>query len=263
MRKTRRWALVGLCLFAASCASYLPFSLESRPYSLADGPVVEPIRVVHISDLHARVFSPLDEELGRRVRAFRPDLILITGDTVTSKKDYVPAGLVLDALGEDTLKLAIRGNWDASVDPDPSELRSLLEAHNGRLLVNETVTLNIKGRELSVYGIDDCLIGKPREPTLSDLPAETGFILCHEPGYVDSFSADVAARARTYVFAGHNHGGQVTLFGLPLVLPAMHGDYFAGAYRHGALRVFVSKGVGTSRYDFRFFARPDILLFQL
>jgi predicted MPP superfamily phosphohydrolase len=65
------------------------------------------------------------------------------------------------------------------------------------------------------------------------------------------------------VFCGHNHGGQVTFFGLPLYLPKMHGPYLAGDYRVGAMRLFVSKGIGTSRYDFRIFARPDILIFEM
>ncbi len=66
----------------------------------------------------------------------------------------------------------------------------------------------------------------------------------------------------SYIFAGHNHGGQVTLFGLYApVLPKKSGDYLKGWYNQEKPYLYLSKGFGTSTLPFRFGARAEITLF--
>jgi predicted MPP superfamily phosphohydrolase len=60
------------------------------------------------------------------------------------------------------------------------------------------------------------------------------------------------------MLSGHTHGGQVTFFGLPLILPEGSGRYCAGEYASGACELHVSRGIGNSTVDFRLFADPEI-----
>ena len=65
----------------------------------------------------------------------------------------------------------------------------------------------------------------------------------------------------SYLFAGHNHGGQVTFFGLfAPILPPKAGDYVNGWYNDEKPFLYVSKGFGTSTVPFRFWARAEITL---
>lgn len=252
----------------SSCASSLPASLQTRRYDIGGSP--DAVRIVHISDLHARRYGSLAAELARRVREIGPDLILITGDTVTSPSDYAVAERVIAGLGDEVPKLAVRGNWDLGVDADPARLAALMEAHGGRLLVNERCALEIKGLRILAYGVDDMLLGRFVPPRAWQLGPEAGeaefdavFLLCHEPAFVDVLERDILELKEIYAFSGHTHGGQVTFLGKPLTLPEGSGRYVSGEYRVGSLRLFVSRGVGTSRLDLRIFARPDIMVYGL
>jgi uncharacterized protein len=265
-----------LCLSA--CASALPASLESRSYGLerSRGAALQEkadvLRIVHISDLHARFFSSLDAELLRRVAALAPDLILITGDTVTKEADFPVAERIVAGLGEGVPKLAVRGNWDLSTEKDAGRLAALFAAHAGRLLVNEYAVVELRGVKLLVYGADDMISGGFVPPAADELipraasqnPAAV-FLLCHEPAFVDKLDKAILAMKGIYAFSGHTHGGQVTFFGAPVPgsLPEYSGRYVSGEYRVGSLRLFVSRGVGTSRIDFRFMARPDVMIYEL
>jgi predicted MPP superfamily phosphohydrolase len=271
-----RAALLPLCLFllSASCASYDPLSLETRSFDerLASGGTGSGIRVAHISDLHARLYGSLYAELVRRLRALDPDLLLITGDLVTSQADYRVLERLMDAIGSRAPIYAVRGNWDLSVDSDPGRLRGALGRAGGRLLVNETESILAGGRRIVIYGADDLLAGGFEPPEAARLKAAAGeaefplyLILCHEPAFVDRLDSDMLGLRGAFAFSGHTHGGQVTFFGLPFprTLPELSGRYLSGEYDLGDLRLFVSRGVGTSRIDFRLFARPDIMVYEL
>jgi uncharacterized protein len=262
-------ALMALCLLS-SCASSLQSSLQTRRYDLGGSPKV--LRIVHISDLHARVYGGLFSELARRVRGLKPDLILITGDTVTRPLDYAVAERVIASFGDEVPKLAVRGNWDLSTDADPRRLAGILAAHGGLLLLNEYATVELKDVKLLVYGADDMLLGTYQAPDYGTLDSRARnesvraiFLLCHEPVFVDSLDRAILDMREIYAFSGHTHGGQITAFGAPIpsVMPKGSGRYVAGEYRISSLRLFVSKGVGTSRVDIRFMARPDVMVYEL
>jgi predicted MPP superfamily phosphohydrolase len=249
----------------SSCASLDRSSLEPRRFDSPAAGAAAPanvIRIAHVSDFHARAYSPVYDQMIARVRAFGPDLILITGDLVTEAKDYPVAERIIRALGDEIPKIAVRGNHDLAADSDRGALDAILLPHNGRLLVNEYREFDFRGSAVTVYGGEDFLSGRFEPPEASRLGEGLALILCHEPGFVARLGREVLDRPGTYAFAGHTHGGQVTFFGLPLVLPRGSGGYSSGEYRVGALRLFVSRGVGTSRIDLRVFARPDVLLHE-
>lgn len=66
-----------------------------------------------------------------------------------------------------------------------------------------------------------------------------------------------------YIFAGHNHGGQVRIFGFAPVMPEKSGHYVNGWYNAKSPYLYVSKGFGTSTLPFRFGARAELTVFDL
>jgi hypothetical protein len=74
---------------------------------------------------------------------------------------------------------------------------------------------------------------------------------------------DLAGRCAV-VFAGHTHGGQVRIPGLPaLWLPSGSGRYAAGWYERNGSRLYVTRGIGAKTLPVRLFCRPEVAIFTL
>ncbi len=236
------------------------------PSEEARSAVPGPIRVVFVSDLHIRKGSApggkparIYRALAERIRAAKPDILLIGGDTLNDGRGLAAADAVLALLEMGTSAFAVMGNHDYAVGV--AAMRALYARHGVRLLVNEAVAWESCGRKAAIYGADDLLLGSfepPRAPSLGNGPA---LILCHAPGFMSRLDADVLYREGTYAFSGHTHGGQATLFGVPLVgLPAESGPYLHGEYRIADTRLYVTRGVGTTGLDVRFLAWPEVVV---
>ena len=66
--------------------------------------------------------------------------------------------------------------------------------------------------------------------------------------------------------AGHTHGGQITFFGKPLIVPIKHKNkYTYGMKNYGGHKFYITSGVGgyVRNMFIRFFARPEIVVFTL
>ena len=93
-------------------------------------------------------------------------------------------------------------------------------------------------------------------------------LLAHCPQYRDALP-DASAPGwfqPAHMLSGHTHGGQVTLFGIPLFLPRGSGRYLKGWYhdQDGTLpALYVSRGLGMSGLPIRFWAAPELSLFEL
>ncbi|MCK5075659.1 MAG: hypothetical protein KAR38_04750 [Calditrichia bacterium] len=61
------------------------------------------------------------------------------------------------------------------------------------------------------------------------------------------------------MLSGHTHGGQITFFGLAPILPRGSGKYVSGWYEKEKIKLYVSRGIGTSVIPFRFMSLPEIV----
>ncbi len=65
------------------------------------------------------------------------------------------------------------------------------------------------------------------------------------------------------VLSGHTHGGQITFFGLKIYTPGGSGNYLKGWYQLDTIKMYVSKGIGTTVLPLRFFARAEVAIFYI
>jgi hypothetical protein len=152
-------------------------------------------------------------------------------------------------------------------------LKKILGRHNGWLLKNETRQLRVQNTLLTITGLDDFIMS---ESCLQDALNGTGkeehhFMLIHSPLQQESAleELEIINSQRPieqqihfrYLFAGHNHGGQVRLGPIVPVLPKKSGNYINGWYNKEEPYLYVSNGFGTSEVPFRFGARPEITMF--
>ncbi len=236
----------------------------------------EKIRMLLLTDLHfVKRFHSFQRRLAKKINELNPDIILIAGDTIDQDGEPGPAIKFFDLVHSSIPKLAIPGNHDHVNKVSMATLQSIFEQHNGRLLINETKQLKLKDIKFTITGLDDFLEGRS---CFTDAVKNVGkeehhLLLVHSPYQqewvlkeLQSINKERSGERRIsiqYIFAGHNHGGQVRLgkFFVP-VLPEGSGKYINGWYNKEKPFLYVSKGFGTSVVRFRFNARAEITMFN-
>ena len=73
----------------------------------------EPIRLVHISDLHSDALPRLEERLPDVIAGEKPDFIVFTGDTINSPEALPVFKRCLTRLAALAPTFVVKGNWDA------------------------------------------------------------------------------------------------------------------------------------------------------
>ena len=232
-------------------------------------------RIAQLSDLHYDdYFSvvPLRKAVDI-VNRLEPDLVVLTGDFVTSPLQQSgraramvaaapiePCAQWLSRLHAPSGVLAVLGNHD--VDTDAAHIIEVLQSHSILVLRNRSLTIEREGKRLWFAGVDDVLAGKPDiKLALSGIPAsEPVVLLAHEPDF-----ADFAARYPVDLqLSGHSHGGQIRLplIGAPY-LPKLGRRYPWGLRRIDSLMLYTNVGVGTIRVPMRLNCPPEVTLFTL
>jgi len=258
--------LVGVSVSGAVVASACAYGEDTHDVQVSTVPVhlglQTPLRLVALGDIH---FDPVYNEayLARvigLVNAQRPDLIVYTGDFVTSRLHRVAAlGDILAGAQARLGAYSIPGNhelWTNVV-----YVAAVLEQRAGiRMLRNEARA--IPGED-AVYltGLDSFSAGFPRPSLLARTPPNARHIvLAHEP---DSFAQLTDPRIRLQI-SGHTHGGQVRLplFGA-LVLPEWGHDFQQGLYTRDNRQLYVNRGIGTLWPYVRINCTPEITVFEL
>lgn len=251
-------------------------SIEVQLPRLADS--WDGFRIAQISDIH---FDPYFSVVPLRkgidvINALQPDLVVITGDFVTSRgigshlvdvqalkaaaKMIEPCGRLLSRIRASSGTLAVLGNHD--VECDTSHIIEVLEHHQISVLRNRSVPLERDGKRLWLSGVDDFLRGKPKlEMALKGIPADEAVVLlAHEPDpadYVANYPVDLQ-------LSGHSHGGQVRipLVGTPF-LPALARKYPWGLRQIKRLILYTNVGIGTIDVPIRLGCPPEVTLITL
>jgi predicted MPP superfamily phosphohydrolase len=247
------------------------YSTLVEPYWLALRQVDVPIpdlptnlngfTIVQLSDLHRGPVMTQEDitqavELALRQEA---DLIVLTGDYVSSSADYAPScAEALSPLVASGGVLACLGNHDHWTNA---------AAVTGALTdVGITVLRNAAREvadELWVAAVDDVWEEHADlDKALERVPAgATVVLLAHEPDYADEIATDGRVSLQ---LSGHSHGGQVRLpFAEPLALPYLAQKYHSGQYRVDDMWLYVNRGVGMIRPAVRFNCRPEVTLLTL
>lgn len=223
-------------------------------------PTVQGFKIAQLTDLHRSGLT--SDRLLRHsitiVNAGKPDLIVLTGDYVSSNvSDIAPVARMLSALHAPHGVYAIMGNHDHHTD-GPEVVREL--THVGiHMLQNQSVLIK---DHLRLVGLEDDRKHHTDIPRAFHNvgPDETTIVLAHNPALVEKLSGRTCI-----VLSGHTHGGQIHL---PILtarelrrIGAKH--YRAGWYTVGSARLYVSRGLGNVGLPFRLFARPEISEFTL
>lgn len=278
---SRRRLLLGagwLGATAAAGAAYTRFlepgwlEVSQRTVQLGREPA-SPVRVLHLSDLHASGFVPL-EFIAQAIQlglAEKPDLVCLTGDFITGH--YSPMADYADALRILTKAapvFACLGNHDGGVysgrperfrPPNHEQVRRLLQACGVKCLLNQAGEFAGRGRRLQLVGVGDLWSRETRAAdAFASVPHDSAtLLLMHNPDGKDA----VADFPWHLALCGHTHGGQLRLpfFGTPFA-PVRDHRYVAGLNRWRDRWIFTTRGVG-NLHGVRFNCRPEVSLLTL
>ena len=196
-------------------------------------PGSEPIRVLHVSDLHLVPGQRRRVEWTRGLAALRPDLVVNTGDNLAAVDAVRTALEALEPLMEFPGVFVTGSNdYYGPVPKNPARYltRRHAEAPPGRIVLpvedlraglaaggwadldNARAVLKVAGRELELVGTGDAHIRHDRYAEVAgqaSASADLTIGVTHSPyqRVLDPMTADGAR----LVLAGHTHGGQLAI----------------------------------------------------
>lgn len=228
-------------------------------------PGSRPLRIVHLSDLHASPVMPGPDlrALVERTNALDPDLVLITGDLLMPFSERTH-GYLLDALAQlQAPTVAVPGNHDL---PVAETLGSELCELGIHWLVDDRVVLGIADQRVEVVGLDFRWkgAGPHLDTVLERMPpadAHTRLLAVHDPRYfrfVPSGRFDL-------VLSGHTHGGQLGL-DLPFLRVSalgLLGAYDGDLFERDGTRLYVHRGNWHTGWPPRMGIAGEVALLEL
>jgi hypothetical protein len=285
--------LAGTAVLGAGTLAYASL-VERNLFTLrrADVPVLapeaEPLRVLHVSDLHLTPGQHRKQRWVAELAAIDPDLVVVTGDNL-AHVDAVPAVLRAFApllelpgafvFGSNDYRGPVLKNPFGYFDTDreyvqgpalpTEELRDAFVGAGWLDLNNARRTVKAGGRLLELVGVDDPHIGRDDYPSVAgvaDPDADVRIGLTHspEPRVLDAMAAD----GFDLLLAGHTHGGQVCVpgYGALVTNCGLDRRMAKGLHRWGesATWLHVSAGLGTHpTAPVRFACRPEATVLTL
>lgn len=281
----------GLGLLGFGTTAYA-WGIERKSFRLrrADVPVLpagsDPVRVLHISDLHATPGQQWKVDWVRALAELDPDLVVNTGDNL-GNAEGVP--VAIDALGPllDRPGAFVPGSndWFASRPKNPArylfpddgrrihgeplpwgDLRRAFTDAGWLDLTHRRTTVSCRGLTVEVAGVSDAHLQADHYDRIAGpVSADLGLGLSHtpEPRVLDAFSAD----GFRLVLSGHTHGGQlrVPILGALVTNCGLDRRRARGLSRWSDQTwLHVSAGLGTSPYaPVRLACPPEATLLTL
>jgi hypothetical protein len=265
-------SIAGLAFYAGEIARH-EIEIIERTIFLARLPdSFAGLKIVQISDFHFEEYTEATflEAVVRQVNALHPDLVLLTGDFISSgplprsvsrRLVYHCAELLKQIACPQ--RYAILGNHDALVGA--RVVIDALTTHNIPVLVDSSLPLERSGQRLWLAGTKDALVQRPdltaTLPTARDTKKEPLILLTHEPDFADH----AIGRQVDLMLSGHTHGGQILFpFLPPLLLPEMGTQYVHGLFKlPDGMQLYVNRGIGAVTLPFRFRCPPEITVITL
>lgn len=231
----------------------------------------EGVNVLFFSDAHYNKFMDKDRvsTVVSRINQLGPDIVIFGGDLFDHPSVVYPSTetqneliALLSAIQAPLGKYAVLGNHDLESPRTLQMTLNVLQAGGFEVLINQNIPIYNKDESfIRLIGLDSQLLGNPDIESAYQGIGENEFILTisHTPDIIDDLPASTK-----WVFAGHSHGGQIRLpiFNEIYTVPYAR-NYVSGKHMVNNIQMNISNGIGTTRWDIRLMADPQIHLYTL
>lgn len=231
-------------------------------------------KIAFISDIKYNEFmteSRLNKMIGA-LTSSDPDIVIFGGDifstTENRKIDSKMVNELTDILKKIKAplgKFAIYGDADLKDDQTKEIVDKILFDSNFEILSNDKIKLrNESMSSITLIGLDPLINGNLNFKNTFDNVSDEEFVIMatHCPDLITN--SEINTKYTNIILSGHSLGGQIRL---PIIGPLTKikgaTNYSHGDYIINNTHLFVSNGLGTTNYDMRLFARPEILILHL
>jgi len=274
--KAGAFGVAGLALYSGEVERHW-IDVSTHEAVLAGLPAdFDGLRIVQLSDIHMDEYTEAFflRRVIEKINDLKPDVVLLTGDFVTSSKHSNAGALkaAWDCAG--ILKglackanYAILGNHD--INAGAEGVIEAIQSCGIQFLRNSCLPLERGRGRMWIAGLDDSLEGSPNldatvPAQIRKLRDEPVVLMCHEPDYAVNIQTHPAGQAVGLMVSGHTHGGQIRLPLMgALALPPMGRRFIEGWFQLNQMKLYVNRGIGTIGVPFRLDCPPEITLFTL
>lgn len=271
--KVTKIILILILIIIISTAGMVFFAFKVEPHmvttsdmNIKNSKIQKSIRIVVFADTHFSSSYTMSDfkKAVSKINEAKPDVIIFLGDLYDNYQNYhsnVDSVISsLKSLNATYGKYAVFGNHDYGGGAE-NHYASIMHAGGFTVLKNERI--NFYSHNITITGIDDCLIGYGNTTAASSLNSSSyNIVLCHEP--------DIADKLKIYhinlILSAHTHGGQVRLPFYSGYLPSLGRKYVNGEYdlnNAANTKLYVNRGLGTTHMQVRFRSEPEITIINL
>lgn len=248
-----------------NCIEVSHYSIETDKLS-SDS---DPIKIVHLSDLHSKRFGNGQKNLIEIIEKEQPDLIVITGDIIDSRHTHFEPALTLLNKSKDIAPTYfITGNHDVAI-PNYRDFLSQIKDTGATYLNNYSQPIELQDAFIHLHGVDDSnLIGYKNfyenlEVLSTAMDTEQfNILLVHKPRFLETY----ASLNYDLVFSGHAHGGQIKLPGIGGLYTPGQGflpKYTEGIIQQNDTNLVISRGLGNSLFPVRILNNPEVVVLTI
>lgn len=227
-------------------------------------------KILQISDLHCARFGDKQEGLVNKIKAEKPDIIVLTGDMMDEGiGDMESISMLIDGITAIAPVYSVSGNHDKWYSGF-LKLQKLIEDKKVILLENRSEKIVRNGTYINITGIGDPDVWNYKKAeqylvkNMSTLKSSGGYniLLFHRANMFDS----IKGKGYQLVLSGHMHGGQIQI---PFIggLVSPHGEWFPkyaqGKYEKDGTVLIVSRGLGNAVKVPRLFNPPELVVVTL
>ncbi|MCI7241137.1 MAG: metallophosphoesterase [Bacilli bacterium] len=243
--------------------------LNTKEYTIKDNNIsndFDGIKIVHFSDIHYKRIITKDriDKIINEINLINPDIVIFTGDLIDqdseiNEDDITYLKEVLSKINAKYGKYSVIGNHDYSIDIEI--LRSIYKESNFNLLENSYDI--IYGKDNNKLYIGGISTGAFSDTVLNKMKYDEEsykIIILHEPDYTD----EIISLNPNLILGGHSHDGQVNIPYLKkYFVPTGSKKYYDEHYLVNNTNLYISSGIGVSRYNFRLFNHPSINFYRI
>lgn len=247
--------------------------LKVKEYSVINSKMPESfygIKIVHISDIHYKVTTTKEEleEVVNEINLLKPDIVILSGDLFNkdieyTKKDYNSLIKILGKINYNIGKYAIKGDNDLSIKKWEN-------------VINDSDFINLNNTYELIYndGIDPILLvgissnnkKSHIKNTIKDINEQVkekysySILTLHDPDYINNIDYS----NYDLILAGHSLNGQIKLPWIGgIIRPNGAKKYYDEYYELDNTKLYISSGIGTNSFKFRFNNIPSFNLYRL
>ena len=232
---------------------YEPYTYQTNEYVIKDIKIPDNfngVKVLHFTDLlYGSTITNKDiEKLKNEINLINPDIVFFTGNIISNEYEITEEEIKLlnnffNEIPYKIGKYVVSGNFDN---------------HNFDLIIEKTNFTTLNNEIVSIYnGLDKInLIGISHSSDKEVKKDNDLYTITIINNYDDYSKYNINSNL---VFAGHNLGGELKPFGIPLI---GEDKYLNSYYELDNSKIYISNGLG-SIHKIRFMNKPSMNVYRL